>query len=94
MTAKTTPLPLRNDTILGVCEAIGTDFGFHPNWLRVALAGVLFFSPLAAFSLYFGLGIVVAASRWFAPDKTVDAGSAIVESTAKIVSDEQLPLAA
>ena len=31
MTAKTTNLMLRNDTILGVCEAIGQDFGFNPN---------------------------------------------------------------
>ena len=32
-----TPLPLRNDTILGVCEAIGQDFGFNPLWLRLGV---------------------------------------------------------
>ena len=31
-------LPLRSHTILGVCEAIGEDFGFNPNFLRVPLA--------------------------------------------------------
>ena len=33
-----TPLPLRAHTILGVCEAIGEDFGFNPAWLRIPLA--------------------------------------------------------
>ena len=34
--AQTTNLLLRNDTILGVCEALGQDFGINPTWLRVA----------------------------------------------------------
>ena len=59
----------RNDTILGVCEAIGQDFGFHPNWLRVALAVMVYFAPVAVIGSYFALGLVVAASRWFAPDE-------------------------
>ena len=45
MTAQTTNLMLRNDTILGVCEAIGTDFGFNPNWLRVAFCVPMFWNP-------------------------------------------------
>lgn len=94
MTANTTPLPLRNDTILGVCEAIGNDFGFHPNWLRIGFAGILFFSPAAAFGLYFGLGAVVALTRWLAPNKTIDASTMTVDSTAREVRDEELPLAA
>ena len=40
-----TPLPLRNDTILGVCEAIGQDFGFNPLWLRLAFIAPIFFAP-------------------------------------------------
>ena len=31
-------LPLRSHTILGVCEAIGEDFGFNPVFLRIPLA--------------------------------------------------------
>ena len=72
----------RNDTILGVCEAIGQDFGFHPNWLRVALAVMVYFAPVAVIGSYFALGAVVAASRWFAPDEVVAApfgGTAGVE---------------
>ena len=35
-----TNIMLRNDTILGVCEAIGEETGINPNWLLGA-AGVL-----------------------------------------------------
>ena len=31
-------LPLRSHTILGVCEAIGEDFGFNPVFLRIPFA--------------------------------------------------------
>ena len=34
-------LPLRSHTILGVCEAIGEDFGFNPTFLRVPLAAMV-----------------------------------------------------
>ena len=60
-------LILRNDTILGVCEAIGQDFGFNANWLRIPLAGGVLISPLASFGIYVALGIAVLASRLIAP---------------------------
>lgn len=63
----------RNDTMLGVCEAIGQDFGFHPNWLRIALAGGIFFAPLAVIGGYLAAGVIVAATRWIAPDELVEA---------------------
>ena len=69
MSNASTNLVLRNDTILGVCEAIGQDFGFHANWLRVALASSFYFAPYAVIGLYLGLGVVVALTRWFAPDQ-------------------------
>ena len=65
--AATGNLILRNDTILGVCEAIGRDFGFHPNWLRVPLAGGVLISPIASFGIYFALGFAVLLSRLIAP---------------------------
>ena len=89
---KTTPLPLRNDTILGVCEAIGQDFGFNPLWLRLAFIAPLFFAPTAAFAAYFGLGLVVAATRYFAPNKP--ASEQVVDVKATVVEEEKLPLAA
>ncbi|HUG45626.1 MAG TPA: PspC domain-containing protein [Sphingomicrobium sp.] len=62
-----TPLPLRNDTILGVCEAIGQDFGFNPIFLRIPFGVLLLWNPVVVLSVYFGLGFVVALSRWYFP---------------------------
>ena len=42
-------LPLRNHTILGVCEGIGEDFGFNPIFLRVPLAAMVIVNATWAF---------------------------------------------
>lgn len=87
----------RNDTILGICEAIGTDFGFHPNWLRIALASCLLFAPTAVIGTYLGLGVAVAASRFFFPNRTAAAPTLVAsnEPEAPIVSEPTpLPVAA
>jgi phage shock protein C len=90
---QTTPLPLRNDTILGVCEAIGRDFGFNPIWLRLAFIAPLFFAPAAAIGAYLGLGAIVGLINWFAPDKP--AAEQIVDVKATVIAeDEALPIAA
>jgi len=86
-----TNLVFRNDTILGVCEAIGQDFGFHPNYLRVLLASLVYFAPVAVIGGYVALGVVVAAARWLAPDEAVDLSAA--DSNRKAESQE-LALAA
>ena len=84
-------LPLRSDTILGVCQAIGEDFGFNPTWLRVALCLMLFANPAAVIGGYFALGLVVAASRLLFPKPAQ--GSA--QSAAGDEDEEEaLPLAA
>jgi phage shock protein PspC (stress-responsive transcriptional regulator) len=88
-----TPLPLRNDTILGVCEALGQDFGINPTWLRVAFIAPIFFAPVAGIAVYLGLGVIVAATRYFAPDQP--ASQQVVEAKAVELVDEQpLPIAA
>jgi phage shock protein PspC (stress-responsive transcriptional regulator) len=88
-----TPLPLRPDTILGVCEAIGQDFGFNPTWLRLAFIAPIFFAPYAAVGAYLGLGVVVAATRLFAPNKP--ASEQVIDATATLVEEtDTLPLAA
>ena len=67
----------RDDTFFGVCEAIGEDFGFHANWLRLGLAVALFFSPVAVIGGYAAAGLLVALSRWIAPNpKIADAAEA------------------
>ena len=58
----------REDTLLGICHAIGEDFGFNPLYLRILFATVMFWSPAAAFGGYAALGAIVALSRWLAPD--------------------------
>lgn len=62
-----TALPLRNDTFLGVFEAIGEDLGFNANWLRIPFAALLLWNPTVILGCYLGLGAVVALSRWYFP---------------------------
>lgn len=57
----------RHDTFLGVCEAIGQDFGFNPNWLRIAFALALLPSPAITLGVYLGMGVLVAISRFAFP---------------------------
>ncbi len=68
MTA-TQPNPLtRADTFFGVCQALGDDLGFNPIFLRVALAGMLFWNPWVAIASYAAGGVIVLASRLLAPE--------------------------
>ncbi len=58
----------REDTLFGVCEALGEDFRFNPLWLRAALAIGLLWNPLAMIYAYLGLAVVVLISRLLAPN--------------------------
>jgi phage shock protein PspC (stress-responsive transcriptional regulator) len=60
-------LPLRSHTILGVCEAVGEDFGFNPVLLRIPFAASVIYSPMLAVGAYLGLGLIVLASRLLFP---------------------------
>lgn len=62
----------RDDTFLGVCQAIGDDFRFHPNWLRVGFALALFWNPVGAACAYVALGGVVALSRLLVREPRVE----------------------
>ena len=90
---KATPLPLRNDTILGVCEAIGQDFGFNALWLRLLFIAPLFVQPMLTVGVYLALGLVVAASRYAFP-RTVGHAELPALEAASEEPGEQLPLAA
>lgn len=88
-----TMLPLRHDTILGVCEAIGQDFGFNPTWLRLAFIAPIFFAPVWTVAAYLGLGVLVAATRLLFKDKP--ASEQVVDAKAvELVEDDTLPMAA
>ncbi|MEO6579804.1 MAG: PspC domain-containing protein [Sphingomicrobium sp.] len=82
----------RAHTILGVCEAIGEDFGFNPLFLRIAFAAGLFFSPTGVIAAYLGLGLIVAFARWVSP---VPQLPPVVTTEVQPVNDpEQLKIAA
>lgn len=84
---------MRNDTILGVCEALGHDLGFNPNFLRVPLATGIIFAPMAMVGIYLVLGALVFASRTFFPDRVEQVTAAHDEQTAPEAHNEQLELA-
>src|SRR5436190_718061 len=97
--APTTNLLLRNDTILGVCEAIGEDFGFNPNWLRIAFCAPIYWNPGVVLGVYLALGLVVAATRYAFPDRRTDvpaaaAPLAAVETRATEIVEERELIAA
>jgi phage shock protein C len=58
----------RDHTILGICEALGEDFGFNPVYLRVPLAVCLLLNPWAVVAAYAGLGVLVAFTRLVSPN--------------------------
>lgn len=84
-------LPLRSHTILGVCEAIGEDFGFNPILLRVPFAASVLWSPTIAIGAYLALGLVVLASRLLAPKAIVAAAEEPVHAPS--AANEQQGLA-
>ena len=69
--AQTTNLVMRNDTILGVCEAMGQDFGFNANCLRLAFCAPIYWNPGLVIATYLALGLLVAATRYAFPDRTL-----------------------
>jgi phage shock protein PspC (stress-responsive transcriptional regulator) len=85
---------MRNDTILGVCEALGHDLGFNPNFLRVPLGAGIIFAPIAMVGIYLALGVLVFVSRTFFPDRVEQVAQTAVQSEeAPVASNEQVELA-
>jgi phage shock protein PspC (stress-responsive transcriptional regulator) len=88
-------LPLRSYTILGVCQAIGEDFGFNPTFLRVPLAASVLYSPLYAVIAYFALGAIVLGSRLLFPKaKAADLVKHVDKAPAVIVEQQEWQKAA
>ncbi len=58
----------RDDTILGVCQGLGEDLGVIPLGLRITFAVLLYLNPVAAIGGYFGLGVIVLATRLLVPN--------------------------
>ena len=83
-------LPLRSHTILGVCEALGEDFGFNASWLRAALAIGFLLNPPVIIGAYVGLAAVVLVSRWIYP-KAKAAAPAATAATAPGADNDAAP---
>ena len=63
------PFPLaRDDTLLGVCQALGEDFGFNPFYLRLTLGVALLWNPVAVIGGYAAAALVVAVTRLIVPE--------------------------
>lgn len=84
----------RDDTLLGVCFALGEDFGFNPVYLRVPLGAIVLWSLPLALAAYAALGVLVAVSRWIAPDPAPAEAPAADDSGSGEEPREELPLAA
>jgi phage shock protein C len=97
MSASQGNLFTRDDTFLGVCEGLGQDLRINPNLIRVAFAVGVYLNPVAAVAVYFGLGILVLATRMLVREprrpSTADA-PAPEQAVAAETGPEDLALAA
>ena len=87
MQASRPSLFFRHDTLLGVCEGLRQDVGFNANYLRLALAVGLLFSPVATVVGYIAMGVLIALSRWIFPPRTDEAPRAATEPVAALRGD-------
>jgi phage shock protein PspC (stress-responsive transcriptional regulator) len=85
---------MRDDTFLGVCEAIGEDLGFNAQYLRVALALLVFWSPKLVIGAYLGAAVVVLLSRLIFPNPRVAAAAAAAEMAGASRADPEEPVSA
>ena len=86
----------RHDTFFGVCEALGQDFGFNANWLRLTIAVGLLLNPVAAVAAYVGMGAVVLVARLVFPSRAAEELIAPMQPDARLKGDndsEQCELA-
>jgi phage shock protein C len=58
----------REDTLFGVCEALGEDLSFNPLYLRIVLSVGLLWDPLAMIYAYLGLAVIVLFTRLIFPN--------------------------
>ncbi|TMJ11209.1 MAG: PspC domain-containing protein [Alphaproteobacteria bacterium] len=87
---QTNPLT-RPDTMFGVCQAIGEDFGFNPIYLRLIFGGLLLWNPVAVIAAYAVLGAVVGLSRL--AGRTRRPVAAVEPETVPVRAEEPVELA-
>lgn len=79
----------RNDTMFGVCEALGEDFGFNPLFLRISLGVLLLWNPVLILSSYAAAGVAIALSRWLFP--TARRAAAQADASGDVATPAMLP---
>ena len=88
----------REDTMFGVCQALGEDFRFNPFWLRIAFAVGLLWAPVAVICFYLGVGVLVLLSRLLSPNPRpaarAEAEAAPAPAAAEGQDQYKLPIAA
>jgi phage shock protein PspC (stress-responsive transcriptional regulator) len=90
----TTSAFAREDTLFGVCFALGEDFGFDPLYLRLLFGSMLLAVPVEAFAAYALCGLLVGLSRWLVPEPRAEEPEAERASDLANEPQAQLPLAA
>ncbi len=85
----------RSDTLLGVCQALGEDFGVSPTWFRVGFAAVVVVNIEAALLAYAAAGALVFVSRMVLPGRASAAAVDIASvPTAEAAQPDATPEAA
>ena len=88
----------RDDTFFGVCQAIGEDLGFNPNYLRVAFALPLLYAPMTTIGAYLGLALLVLLTRLVLPNprraQVMEAAEEHEEAKVPAETNEPMPIAA
>lgn len=89
----TKPLSSSKDNLLGICHALGEDFGFNPLWLRLALGAAFVVQPAGVVIGYLALGLVVLVSRLAFPDRratsVVLAGRHAADTSAVVANEPE-----
>ena len=81
-------LPFRSDTILGVCEGLGQEFGFNPLYLRLLFAASFYFNPPMVIGTYVALGAGLALARWLYPVPVAAAAHSAARPAAPAADNE------
>jgi phage shock protein C len=82
----------REDTLFGVCEAIGEDFRFNPLLLRVAFGAGLFLNPVLTIGGYAAAGAVVLISRLLSPNPRRPKALMVAETAEPAIEAAPQPL--
>ena len=62
------PVMIREETLIGACQAMAEALGFNPLYLRILFALAILSSPVLALAAYAALTALTTVMRWLAFD--------------------------